>query len=85
MDSSGNLYGTTVYGGASGDGTVFELANGSGTISTLASFNPYTGNGSVPVGGLIMDSSGNLYGTTRRMDGARRWHRFRAVGHTRPR
>ncbi len=62
MDSSGNLYGTTVYGGASGDGTVFELAHGSGTITTLASFNGT--NGESPYGGVIMDSSGNLYGTT---------------------
>ena len=28
LDSSGNLYGTTMHGGASGDGTVFELSNG---------------------------------------------------------
>ena len=62
MDSSGNLYGTTSYGGVSSDGTVFELANGSGTITTLASFNG--GNGATPYGGLITDSSGNLYGTT---------------------
>ena len=62
MDSSGNLYGTTTGGGASGDGTVFELAQGSGTITTLASFNGT--NGSEPEDGLIMDSSGNLYGTT---------------------
>ena len=38
MDGSGNLYGTTYRGGISGDGTVFELAQGSGTITTLASF-----------------------------------------------
>ena len=62
MDSSGNLYGTTAAGGASGDGTVFELAHGSGTITTLASFNGT--NGANPDAGLIMDSSGNLYGTT---------------------
>jgi uncharacterized repeat protein (TIGR03803 family) len=62
MDSRGNLYGTTVGGGASGDGTVFELAKGSGTITTLASFNGTSG--ANPYGGLIMDSSGNLYGTT---------------------
>jgi uncharacterized repeat protein (TIGR03803 family) len=62
MDSSGNLYGTTQSGGASGDGNVFEVAKGSGTITTLASFNGT--NGELPVGGLIMDSSGNLYGTT---------------------
>ena len=62
MDSSGNLYGTTYGGGTSGDGTVFELAAGSGTITTLASFNGT--NGVDPVAGLIMDGSGNLYGTT---------------------
>ncbi len=61
-DSSGNLYGTTFYGGASGDGTVFELAKGSGTITTLASFNDT--DGAHPCGGVILDSSGNLYGTT---------------------
>ena len=63
IDSSGNFYGTTKLGGASGDGTVFELASGSGTLSTLVSFNPATNNGSEPIGGLIMDKSGNLYGT----------------------
>ena len=63
MDSSGNLYGTTGQGGASGDGTVFELAKGSSTITTLASFNGSDGDN--PRAGLIMDSSGNLYGTTR--------------------
>ena len=72
MDSSGNLYGTTYQGGASGDGTVFELAQGSGTITTLASFNG--ANGHAPNARLIMDSSGNLYGTTfrRRRTGALR-------------
>jgi uncharacterized repeat protein (TIGR03803 family) len=61
MDASGNLYGTTYQGGAAGDGTVFELASGSGTITTLASFNG--ANGANPATGLVMDSSGNLYGT----------------------
>jgi uncharacterized repeat protein (TIGR03803 family) len=63
MDSSGNLYGTTAQGGAAGDGTAFQLAQGSGTITTLASFNGT--NGADPVAGLIMDSNGNLYGTTK--------------------
>jgi uncharacterized repeat protein (TIGR03803 family) len=62
MDGSGNLYGTTSSGGAFGNGTVFELMQGSGTITTLASFNG--SNGSSPPGGLLMDTSGNLYGTT---------------------
>jgi uncharacterized repeat protein (TIGR03803 family) len=61
MDGSGSLYGTTLQGGASGDGTVFELAKGSGTITTLASFNGT--NGAYPHAGLITDGSGNLYGT----------------------
>ena len=61
MDGSGNLYGTTADEGASGDGSVFELAKGSGAITTLASFNGT--NGRQP-GSLILDSSGNLYGTT---------------------
>jgi uncharacterized repeat protein (TIGR03803 family) len=62
MDSSGNLYGTTFYGGASGYGTVFELAKGSQTITRLASFNDI--NGANPGAVVIMDGSGNLYGTT---------------------
>ncbi len=72
-DGSGNLYGTTVYGGAffdggegSGDGEIFELAKGSSNITTLASFSGTHGgtNGQHPHGGVIMDGSGNLYGTT---------------------
>jgi hypothetical protein len=65
MDSSGNLYGTTAQGGPTWeDSTVFELAQGSGTITTLASFNDT--NGLRPSAGLIMDSRGNLYGTAYR-------------------
>jgi uncharacterized repeat protein (TIGR03803 family) len=61
-DSHGNLFGTTALGGAYDLGTVFEVAAGSGTVTTLASF---TGaDGSSPVGDLVMDSQGNLYGTT---------------------
>ena len=60
-DSSGNLFGTTQGGGAYGDGTVFKVAAGSGSITTLASFD-YT-NGANPVGGLVEDSSGDLFGT----------------------
>lgn len=68
FDTSGNLYGTAGVGGAYGAGTVFELSpNGSGgwTQKVLHNF----GNGSdgqSPWGGsLLMDGSGNLYGTTR--------------------
>jgi uncharacterized repeat protein (TIGR03803 family) len=68
MDSHGNLYGTTNTGGANNDGAVFELVAGSGTVTTLASFGGLDQYGNTlginPVAGLIMDSSGNLYGTT---------------------
>jgi uncharacterized repeat protein (TIGR03803 family) len=61
-DSSGNLFGTAYFDSTYVDGTVFELAARSGTITTLANF--YGANGANPIGGLIEDSSGNLFGTT---------------------
>jgi RHS repeat-associated protein len=69
MDSRGNLYGTTDFGGTFGTGNVFEIAAGSKTLTTLASFDEFnsnglSANGADPRGGLVMDSSGNLYGTT---------------------
>ncbi len=67
-DSSGaHLYGTTYYGGTNNYGTVYELANSGGTWTqtVLYSFlGPSNSDGANPFAGLIMDSSGNLYGTT---------------------
>jgi len=69
-DTAGNLYGTTYYGGASsnckqGCGTVFKVT-ASGTETVLHNFTGYqTGDGALPYGGLILDTAGNLYGTTR--------------------
>jgi uncharacterized repeat protein (TIGR03803 family) len=63
-DSSGNLFGTTIYGPAFGYGTVFEVKQGSGTITTLAAFNGTNGETPYNVSGLALDSSGNLFGTT---------------------
>ena len=62
MDGFGNLYGTTSAGGAAGLGTVFKIDT-SGTESVVHSFggNP---DGANPYAGLVMDKSGNLYGTT---------------------
>jgi uncharacterized repeat protein (TIGR03803 family) len=67
FDQSGNLYGTTIYGGTSGCGTVFQLAHsGSGRIEkVLYSFQCGTSDGANPYAGLVFDNSGNLYGTTR--------------------
>jgi uncharacterized repeat protein (TIGR03803 family) len=62
MDSSGNLYGTTTGGGASNDGTVFEIVHGTNIVTTLATFNG--ANGASPYSNLVLDSSGNVYGTT---------------------
>jgi uncharacterized repeat protein (TIGR03803 family) len=62
QDGNGNLFGTTSAGGASGSGTVFEVKAGSNAVTTIASFNGE--NGESPWGGLIEDSSGDLFGTT---------------------
>ena len=62
VDAAGNLFGTTSNGGAFADGTVFEIANGSGVMTTLLSFNGT--NGATPLSGLTADAAGNLFGTT---------------------
>ncbi len=67
FDTSGNLYGTTVSGGAYDGGVAFELspsADGEWTESVLYSF----GSGDDARGpqcSLIFDGRGNLYGTTK--------------------
>lgn len=68
-DGTGNLYGTTVYGGTSsacgGDaecGTVFKI-DSAGSETILHSFTGGS-DGAYPSAGLLLDSAGNLYGTT---------------------
>ncbi len=66
FDAAGNLYGTTVGGGPTGDGTVFELSpagGGNWTEKVLWNFGNGA-DGAEPVAGLIFDAAGNLYGTT---------------------
>lgn len=69
MDSSGALYGVTSLGGVFNQGTVYKLAPAlkrqAASESVLFSF----GGGSLqsgitPVGNLLFDSTGNLYGVT---------------------
>ena len=63
MDGAGNLYGTTVNGGTNGAGAVFKIT-AAGTESILYSFGTGNGDGQNPYASLVMDGSGNLYGTT---------------------
>jgi uncharacterized repeat protein (TIGR03803 family) len=70
LDAAGNLYGTTERGGTSNDGTVFELSpTSSGPWTETILFSFVGSNGANPLGGVVFDSSGNLYSTTQ-MGGA---------------
>jgi len=65
-DAAGNLYGTTLYGGAHNYGTVFELsasAGGGWTETVSHSFGNGV-DGVFPFAGLTFDAAGDLYGTT---------------------
>lgn len=73
LDSQGNFYGTTQYGGLPSCGpverpliscgTVFKLDT-SGQETVLHAFTAGYGDGMVPLAGVIRDAQGNLYGTT---------------------
>ena len=77
LDSAGNIYGTTAYGGGSsvcqselsGCGTVFELSPAIGGGWSEKILHRFVSSdegldGEVPYGPLVMDAEGNLYGTT---------------------
>jgi uncharacterized repeat protein (TIGR03803 family) len=66
FDRNGNMFGTSPHGGTADQGTVFELArNGNGwNESVLYDFADFKPPGNQPVGGVILDSAGNIYGTT---------------------
>ena len=67
LGTNGNFYGTTVNGGANGDGTVFSIT-ASGTLTTLHNFCSQGGSsctdGSKSDAGLVQGTNGKLYGTT---------------------
>ncbi len=68
MDSAGALYGTSVAGGAGQMGVLYKLtpAKGAGlwTESELEEFNGNGFDGAQPTGGVVVDPTGTLYGTT---------------------
>jgi uncharacterized repeat protein (TIGR03803 family) len=59
--TDGNFYGTTNYGGAYSDGTVFKITP-AGTFTTLHSFDGT--DGANPFAGLVQATDGSFYGTT---------------------
>lgn len=69
FDSAGNLYGTTLLGGASQAGTVFKLSppapgQTQWTESLIYEFSGANGDGQFPYSSLDFDAKGNLYGTS---------------------
>lgn len=75
FDSKGDLFGTTLNGGNAGNGVVFALlppkSGGAWTERVLHSFDSAT-DGNFPRAGVILDTAGNLYGTTEN-GGANNW------------
>jgi uncharacterized repeat protein (TIGR03803 family) len=65
LDTAGNLYATTSQGG-NGVGSVIKLTRGSDgwSYTELYDFPDDFSNGYAPVGSVVLDSSGNIYGTT---------------------
>ena len=64
LDKSGNLYGATFAGGSVNDGTVYKVNIQTQQETVLYSFTGDPDGGDPVYGNLLMDKSGNLYGTT---------------------
>ncbi len=62
VDSAGNFYGTTQFGGSSNRGVIFKLSS-TGQETVLYTFTGLS-DGGIPIGRLIRDDKGNLYGIT---------------------
>ena len=65
LDASGDVFGTTSFGGANGVGAVYQLVHSQEGYRESVIYN-FQGadDGQIAVGGVILDQAGNLYGTT---------------------
>jgi hypothetical protein len=63
LGSGGVVYGTTKYNGQSGYGLVYELSPKTGSKETIVYQFNYT-DGAYPLGSIVLDNSGNIYGGT---------------------
>lgn len=66
LDAKGNLYGTAVGGGSADEGVVFQLAatGVGGWVEAILTAFQGGYDAAAPMGGVLFNSSGNLYGTT---------------------
>ncbi len=64
LDGKGNLFGTTMQGGAANDGTVFAFRDASGRWLPSTTYSFHGVDGRMPSGRLSIDANGTLYGST---------------------
>jgi uncharacterized repeat protein (TIGR03803 family) len=62
--NDGNLYGTTLRGGNSNLGVIFEMPTDGASSTTLYNFSGYPSNGSYPFAGVVQATDGTFYGST---------------------
>lgn len=64
FDAAGNLYGTVLLGGPSGEGLVYELSRSGSNWTETVLYQFASDTGDYAVAGLVFDQAGNLYGAT---------------------
>jgi uncharacterized repeat protein (TIGR03803 family) len=66
MAPNGDMFGATIFGGANNAGAVYKLVqNGDRSeLTVIYSFSFQNSDGYFPLGNLILDSQGNIYGAT---------------------